>query len=286
MPGTTAGEWPRLSATSSAVEALAAGRSLSPQDSAWLQSLVRRHVEEGPGVLLLTGMETLPAHAQMHASLALSAVLGAVMPQDRAGTLVREVRDRGTRIGEGHSARYADSRHGGSLHTDGAESQPPVPDYFTLYCIRQALWGGALQTVHVQTVLARLRESRHLSVLRSSFEFDRRGDELPGERSTVSKPILFEDEDGAAITYLRDYIELGHLHRGVPPLTAAQVEALDALDDVLSTPEAVAEDRMRPGEFAVFNNRKLLHGRTTFVDGESGEGRLLYRTWVQRRKPR
>lgn len=250
-----------------------------------MRSLVRDHVDGGAGFLIMTGIEVAEQDTYEKALLWASDALGTVMAQDKAGTRVRFVRNRGTTIGEGKSARYADSRHGGHLHTDGAERPFPLPDYFTLLCVRQAKTGGALRLVPVERIRARLADRPELlAVLEQDFHFDRRGDQAPGEQATVRKPVLFTTGTGQhAVTYLRQYIEIGHGQPGAEALTSVQRRALDALDSVVEDPAGAIEGRMAAGELAVFNNLRVLHGRTEFDDhDDAGRARLLYRTWIQR----
>jgi alpha-ketoglutarate-dependent taurine dioxygenase len=247
----------------------------------WLRERAAETLVDGPGALVVSGLGT-DAEELRRLCPVLSGLVGTLLPQDRAGTTVREVADRGTKIGEGVSARYADSRHGGSLHTDGAESPLPVPDYFALLCVRQAPDGGALRLVHVGEVVRAL-EPDVVAQLRRPFHFDRRGDQADGEPPTTEKPVLFDDGAETGVTYLREYIEVGHRHPGVPALTEAQRSALDRLDAVLEDPAVGSEDKMAAGEFALFANTRLLHGRTTFTDdSDPSQHRLLFRTWIQR----
>jgi alpha-ketoglutarate-dependent taurine dioxygenase len=248
---------------------------------AGLAPLLREFVDAGPGVLVLTGLPAEQAAAE-RAVVAVSRLLGTVLPQNREGTLVREVRDRGMALGEGARGRYSDSRLGGSLHTDGAEAPLPAPELFTLLCVRQSLVGGALQFVHVRDLLAALADGPEvLATLRAPFHFDRRGDHEPGEPPTTEKPILFHQSDRPAITYLRGYVERGHEHPGVPPLTDAQRAALDELDALTGSGAHARTGKLREGELAIFDNLSLLHGRTEFQD-DPARTRLLLRTWIRR----
>jgi alpha-ketoglutarate-dependent taurine dioxygenase len=257
--------------------------------AAQLRKLVADNVDNNPGFLILRGFSTGGREFRKESLERISTILGDTLPQDASGTVVREVKDRGTRVGEGRTARYSDSRFGGDLHTDGAESPLPVPDYFTLYCVRQGQAGGALQLAPVGRVLERIgADSPAARTLSGPFHFDRRGDENGTEAQTAVKPVLFRTPDGRpAVTYLRTYIEIAHSRDDVPDLTGAQTAALDALDAALADPAVVIEDRLRPGELAVFDNLRMLHGRTEFTDGaEPGRSRLLYRTWIRCRAPR
>jgi alpha-ketoglutarate-dependent taurine dioxygenase len=244
----------------------------------------RRHVDQGAGVLVMDGFGALRDTELPTALATFSRLIGGLLPQNASGELVREVRDRGTRIGEGRTTRYSDSRLGGNLHTDGAEAPHPVPEYFALLCARQAEQGGALQLVHVRDVCRRLADRPDLlAALREPFHFDRRGDEAPGEPPTTRKAVLFDDDGEPGVTYLRKYIEAGHARDDVPDLTPRQVAALDALDEAIADPGLILEGTMRAGELAIFANRRVLHGRTEFVDHEDPAlARLLYRTWIRR----
>jgi hypothetical protein len=247
-----------------------------------LATLVNTYLVNGPGYFILTGLDPDPVQGRQ-ALLRLAELLGTAMAQDGEGTVVREVRDRGTFIGEGHRTRYADSRLGGSLHTDGAETPFPVPDLFVLFCVRQAPVGGSLQILHIRDILRALeKEYDILSALRLPFHFDRRGDRPPDQSPTAVKSILFKHDDRPAITYLRRYIEIGHATSGIPALTRSQRAALDALDTLTRDRALLTEGKLRPGELAVFDNLSVLHGRTTFKDDpDPSKARLILRTWVR-----
>jgi hypothetical protein len=204
------------------------------------------------------------------------------VPQNKEGTIVREIRDRGTQVGEGRTTRYADTRYGGNLHTDGAEAPFPVPDFFALACVRQATRGGALRLIHIEDILARLEDHADiLRALRMPFHFDRRGDEAPGGQRSVTKPIFFEEGGVNCITYFRRYIEIAHARDEVPPLTSKQREALDALDAITADPSLATEYKMQPAELIVVNNKRMIHDRTSFEDSLIiEEHRLLLRTWI------
>lgn len=241
--------------------------------AAVLAELVAAHVDRRPGLGILSGIE-LPEEAAREFTVLASRALGELAPQDAAGALLREVRDRGVKLGEGATGRYSDSRDGGNLHTDAPHAPGPAPDWFTLFCVRQAPEGGGLLLVHLDDLLVRLCVDT-LTVLREPFHFDRR----VATGGTVRRPIL---TDGG-IAYLREYVELGHKQDDAPDLTDAQRAALDELDAALEDPELQLTGRLEPGELAVIDNRHTLHGRTTFTDDpRPGHERLLLRTWVRR----
>src|SRR5699024_7036140 len=112
-----------------------------------LTELLRRHLDGDPGFLVLTGLDGLGEEAARLFTVAVSRLAGELLPQDGAGTLLREVRDRGMRLGEGSTGRYSDSRDGGNLHTDGPHAPFAAPECFTLFCVRQSARGGDLVLV-------------------------------------------------------------------------------------------------------------------------------------------
>ncbi|WP_158708886.1 TauD/TfdA family dioxygenase [Streptomyces sp. NRRL S-920] len=247
-----------------------------------LDELARTHLYAGTGVLVLTGLRPEQARGE-RAVVRVTRLLGEPMPQNREGTLVREVRDRGASISQRGRVRYSDTRFGGDLHTDGAEAPLPAPDVFTLFCVRQAADGGALRCVHVRDV-ERLLSDDVLATLREPFHFDRRGDQRDGAGPTTVKPVLFTQHGRPSITYLRSYIEQGHDHPGVPDLTEGQRKALDALDAAVDACAEAVVGKLNEGELALFDNLSVLHGRTEFQDAPDYT-RLLLRTWVRRDLP-
>lgn len=247
-----------------------------------LAELAREHLDGAPGFFRLTGLPYRSVEDASKFALQASAMLGELLPQDGQGSLLRQVTDRGVRLGEGLTGRYSDSRQGGSLHTDAPHHPAPVPDCFALYCVHQARWGGELCLVHADTVLAQL-PSWAIEQLRGEFHFDRRDD--TAREPTVRRAILELGPAGLRMHYLREYIEIGHRHRHVPALTEDQMAAMDALDAVLDNPAYQhCQLRLEPGDMVFINNRSTLHGRTEFSDdAENGEKRLMLRTWILRR---
>jgi alpha-ketoglutarate-dependent taurine dioxygenase len=237
-----------------------------------------------PYFAVIAGIESLPEGTWSEALRLLSLTLGSLVEQDERRTLVREVRDRGTRIGEGRTSRYSDSRSGGSFHTDGAELPLPAPDFFALGCVRSAAHGGATVLIDAREVLDHVR-ARSPAAARRLFEpyhFDRRGMGADGAR-TIQKPVFYYRDEILCVTYLREYIDAGHAHPGAPALDEDSRFALDCLDGALDGRTAViARLTLEPGQLLLCNNTSLLHGRTEFTDAEDpSRNRLLLRTWIR-----
>ncbi|MFI6002343.1 TauD/TfdA family dioxygenase [Streptomyces sp. NPDC051366] len=246
-----------------------------------IRQYVRRHLDARPGYFVLGGLDHLTEEQARRFTVAVSRLAGDLLPQDGAGALLRDVRDRGVRLGEGATGRYSDSRQGGSLHTDAAHRPGRLPDIFTLFCFRQASSGGALVTVHVSDLLEILRaHPEELAALRLPVHFDTR-DDTPGVPLTTERPVLEFRGGRERMYYLRDYIEIGHRHPHVPPLTPEQVKALDLLDSLLDRRDLQTHGRLAPGEMIFIDNRSIVHGRTAFDDEQPVDGgRLMLRTWI------
>ena len=249
-----------------------------------LRRLCDTQVRAGQGFAVVAGPADLTHREAKDFTLAASRILGQVMPQDFHGEQVREVRDRGMDIETNPAARYSDTRFGGHLHTDGMHRPGHIPDLFTLYCHRPAKEGGDSVFVHVDDILARLEhDPRVVETLSGWFHFDTRDTSGRFPR-TVRRQII---EDGARINYLREYVESGHSTDGVPALTAEQRAALDAADRILADPALTRRARLDRGQLMIIDNRRLVHGRTDFVDFPDPESaRLLFRTWIDTRRQR
>jgi alpha-ketoglutarate-dependent taurine dioxygenase len=251
---------------------------------AGIRALVAGELTTGRGFVVIRCPEDLTLADAKKLLLTLSGVLGAVMPQDYQGEQVREVRDRGSDITTSRSARYSDTRFGGHLHTDGMHRPGHIPDFFTLFCHRAAVRGGDSVFVHIDDVVERL--SAHagvIDVLTQDFFFDSRDTSGIGPR-TVRRPVLERGEKSMRINYIRQYIDSGHAEPGIPPLTEEQVRALDTVDAVLADTTLHRHARLYQGDLMVIDNRRMVHGRTDFVDSSDlDKRRLLLRTWIDAR---
>jgi len=246
-----------------------------------LRALLHGELAVGRGFVVIRGPRGLSLGEAKKYTLAVSALLGTVMPQDFAGEQIREVRDRGADISTSRSARYSDTRFGGHLHTDGMHRPGRIPSLFALYCYRPALAGGESVFVHVDAILERLRSTPSIvRTLTQEFHFDTR-DPDPGKPQTVPRRVIEETEQGLSINYLREYIDSGHRSSGVPPTTPERKAALDRMDEVLADAKLHRFARLEAGELMLINNRRVVHGRTDFTDDpDSPGGRLLLRTWI------
>jgi alpha-ketoglutarate-dependent taurine dioxygenase len=243
---------------------------------------VRDALERGRGFAIVEGPpgERLPADDARLLYWIVGLGLGRPFAQNIQGTLLYDVRDTGQDLAKG--ARFSVTNYESSFHTDnsfGAE----VLDYVGLLCLQTARAGGRSQVLSGYAlhneVLARRPDV--LEVLYAPFHIDRRGGTREGEAPTVRFPVVRWDGRELLFRYLRYWIEAGHEKVG-EPLTAAQVAALDVLDEFLNRRELRAEFDLKPGDMYFINNRWTFHNRTAFEDHPEPERRRhLVRLWLQ-----
>jgi hypothetical protein len=244
---------------------------------------VRAALETGRGFAILEGPgePRCSVAEQQVCYWLLGQLLGRPVTQNVQGTLLYDVRDTGQDVRYG--ARFSVTNAQTGFHTDNSFGET-VLDYVGLLCLHTARRGGCNQLVSALSLHNELL-ARHpdvLPTLYQPFHIDRRGGLRPGDSPTIQLPIFQWDGHELVCRYLRYWIEAGHQKAGVP-LTAAQHQALQTLDQVLGEPQLQVEMDLRPGEMLFVNNRWLLHNRSAFEDHlEPQRQRHYVRLWLQR----
>ena len=212
----------------------------------------------------------------------LGQLLGVPAEQDIEGTLLYDVRDTGQKVHEG--VRFSITNAESSFHTDAAFNVRP-PDIVGLLCLRTAKSGGQSQLISAQALHNELLEKHPelLETLYRPFCFDRRGQFAAGEPATLANPVFHWNGSQLFVRYLRYYIEEGHQLAG-RQLDPEQLEALDAVDELLQAPEFHIEFDLEPRQMLLTNNRFILHNRTAFEDyPEPHRQRHYVRLWLNER---
>jgi len=169
-------------------------------------------------------------------------------------------------------------------HSDNGCLEPRPPAYLALYCHRSALEGGDNTIISARTIYETIMRERPdlLSQYLKTYHFRApRAHVWPSRGPTVEMPILEADHGELRVHYARVMVEPGMEMAGTP-LSDAEREALDYLDEVVERPELNLRYCLKPGEMLVLNNLALLHGREAFPPGKGG-GRTLKRLWMWRR---
>jgi len=251
---------------------------------------IAAELEDGCGLVKLRGLpvERYEAPELRQVWFGIGSHLGLPVYQNCRGELMREIRDEGAGVGERYGqlktegqagvflSSYARTVSSGALrfHTDRC-------DVVGLLCVRQAQAGGLSRlcssaTVHNE-ILARRPDL--LEILFQDFYRSRLGEEAGGAAQVYRLPVFGLRDGKLTSHYSLTYIEAAQRLAGVPPLTAAQREAiglLTALAEALSF-----EMALEPGDMQFLNNHVVYHARTAFTDDPvAGRTRLLYRLWL------
>ena len=201
--------------------------------------------------------------------------LGLPVGQDRAGSLLHDVRDSGRKFGTDDSIRYYQTNHAIRLHTDGG-------DIFALGCVRQGASGGrslVVSAVEVFNEIARRRPDLAV-VLQESFWMDARGQRPDGARCQVL-PIYTRHGGHLSILLKPEYIHSAQRFDDVPRLTDAQHQALELFHQVTQEPGVALEFDLQPGDVLLASNHTIMHGRTEFEDAPDPQShRHMLRLWL------
>jgi hypothetical protein len=238
---------------------------------------VLAEVQTGRGFALLRGLpvrEWGPRRSAL-AFLGLGLHLGSLRPQNALGHLLGHVRDQGL-SSQGPTVRIYQTRERQNYHTDSC-------DVVGLLCLHPARSGGLSSLVSSVTIFNEMR--RRLPdlarVLFEPIETDRRGEVAPGQMPYFRIPVFNWHAGLLTTIYHRAYIESARRFAGVPPLSPAQTEALDAFDGLANDPAVHFFMEFRAGDVQLVCNHSLLHDRTAFEDWpEPPRKRHLLRLWL------
>lgn len=205
--------------------------------------------------------------------------LGIPNSQNADGHLLGHVRDLGLDVNDTKVRNYqttAELR----LHND-------LCDVLGLMCLRPARSGGRSRLASVPAIVNSMLTERP-DLLRELYRpmcIDRRGE--PGRPDEDDLPYyampVFSFHAGLISARFppRAYYESAQRFDGVPPLTAAQVEALDLLEETARRPENSFAYDLEPGDIQFVNNYCVFHARTEFEDhAEPGRKRHMLRLWL------
>ena len=241
---------------------------------------VRERVDRGRGVAILDGLPLEGLDDAEAAALggALCALLAPVVAQTHDGVRLYRVEDTGVRPGPG--VRRSLTNVGQSFHTDG----PWIRDtarYVALLCVRPGAVGGVSRLASLVTAHDRLLDEAPelLARLYGRFWWDRQREHAPDEPLARELPV-FESRDGALrARHYADYVRNGH-RLADKPLDAEGEAAVARLDALLEDEDSSLEYTLSRGQMLLVDNRRVVHARTAFGDGDPGP-RQLVRVWMR-----
>lgn len=239
---------------------------------------VRQSVVDGRGFSLLRGLpvEGWSKDITARAYWAIGLRVGRAVVQNRHGHVLGHVRDIGGDVNAPTQRGYQSAANL-PFHTDvGAE-------VVGLFCLKPAKSGGRSSIVSAATIWNEIVDRRPelAEVLTQPFYRDRRGDETAGQKPWYAMPVFMPAGGRMAVAYVRRFIESAQRFDDVPRLTAAQIEAMDLLDELAYDPRIKLDMDFRPGDIQLVNNLVSLHTRTEYEDWpEEDRKRHLFRLWL------
>ena len=250
---------------------------------------MRAELETGRGFVVLSGLP-LDAYTEAEAAIlywGIAVHLGTPIPQNARRDYLFSVRDEGYDFHRQYGAagvRISRTSSAIEFHTDSSAAYAGyTPDIVSLLAIETARAGGMTALVSAQTVHNILLRERPdcLERLYAPYYFDRRAELLPGQSETIQAPVFSAADGTLSIRYFRFNLMKGHETAGVP-LTAADLEAIDVLEQVCRREPLALRFDMRRGDMQFVNNRFILHSRTAFEDHAEPERRRHFlRLWLR-----
>lgn len=239
-------------------------------------------VKDGHGFVIL---QAFPADRYSREDLAkihwvIGLAMGTPMSQSVMGDLLGHVVGVGGKDPKERAYRNSTEL---AMHTDAC-------DIVGMMCLQTAMSGGISGYVSALSIYNEVVRRRPdlLPILFRGFHYHRFGEEAPGESPVTEQrvPIFSLHEGYLSINYLRAYIDLA-IQEMDAPLTDAENEALDLMDEIAHSDDMVIQFKTEPGEAVFFNNLTTLHNRTAFEDAEEESlKRHLLRLWLVAHQPR
>ncbi|MFM9971231.1 MAG: TauD/TfdA family dioxygenase [Burkholderiales bacterium] len=236
---------------------------------------VRRELADGLGIVTLRGfpLDNLDRLGECVAYFGLGAYLGKPISQNMKGHILGHVTDLGGDYADPKTRGYT-TRAELPFHTDPS-------DYVGLLCLQTAKNGGMSRVTSSVTVYNRMLESRPELVreLTNDFYRSRVGEVNPGQEPWYKRPIILFTDGYFSANGSGSTIAKAQKLPGVPPLTAAQIEAIAMYNRLAE--ELAIDIPFKRGDLQFLNNHVCLHSRYHYEDWPERERkRHLLRLWL------
>lgn len=238
---------------------------------------VRETLEAGSGATLLRGLPFARWGESLSTRVfwALAGQIGTPVSQSAEGDRIFHVRDHGY-ADQDPRFRGPASRKRLSFHTDRC-------DVIAFACLQPAQTGGDNFIVSSMALYEELRvhQPQILKLLCEPFPYLRHTVDTGNIRPFCLLPVFSEQEGHFAAHFLRVLIDRADRAPNTPTLTAAQRDALDALEALAEDPALHVRVRLEPGDLLLLNNWTTFHRRNAFTDAASSHARRhLLRIWL------
>lgn len=238
---------------------------------------VRRETLHGRGFMLLRGVPvhryTVRQSAIAYWGLGLH--LGQPVSQNGKGHVLGHVANLGL--------NYADPEVRGYQTSARLPYHCDLSDIVALLCLRTSKAGGLSSVVSSTTLWNELLRRRpdHARTLLQPLYYTRWGEIPEGKAAYEAVPVFAPCEGRMVVNYVRSAIVKAQALQGVPPLTQAQLDAMDFLDALAADPLLHLDMQFEAGDVQVLSNHFILHSRTAYEDWPEVERRRhLLRLWL------
>jgi ABC-type oligopeptide transport system ATPase subunit len=236
-------------------------------------------IRNGRGFAMLRGLprEKYTADDMARIYFGIGAYLGRPLYQSYQGELLGHVMDHSDL--EDKPRAYHAGGHIG-MHTDSC-------DIVGLMCLRTAKEGGdsrIASAVAVHDSLVQQRPELASALYRGFFYRRMELDAQYGTGVVVSKnrvPVFTREDEDFACYFLGGYAKRA-AKMGDVPLSEVELAAIDEAEGLAGSPEFFLDMNFADGDIQFLNNRRILHGRTDYVEEkELGKRRHLLRLWLR-----
>ena len=236
---------------------------------------VHSELTDGRGMVMLQNfpIDRLDLEGNAIGFMGIGTYLGERMVQNRHGHVLGHVKDLGLdymTTGRAYNTR-ADLR----FHADSCE-------YVALLCLQVSKSGGESRVVSSVTVYNEMLKRRPdlTKVLTEDFYRSMGIDKNPDDLPWFKQPVFIFEQGYFSAAAVGVSIDKAQKIPGVPPLTAAQKEAVQYYRDLVA--EMAADIPFKPGDVQILNNFVMLHSRREFEDWpELDRRRHLLRLWLR-----
>ncbi len=234
-------------------------------------SRLRDMLKSGCHFALVSGFPYEPASTAQDAYWLLGLLLGEPLSQTPDGTLIGPIEEY---LSSDRDRRNYEASNALPFHTDTA-------DLVMMLCIRSAPFGGLSQLASARTAhdLLLAEAPDLLAELYQPFP-QAPGRPIAGQQWTAIPVFGFAANGDFAMRHVRWHVEKAQRNTDAPRLTAGQIEAMNALDEILGRPGIALDMDMQEGDLQLFHNSEIVHARTEFTGTPRGQGRLLLRIWL------
>ncbi|KAH1798839.1 hypothetical protein KXX35_003049 [Aspergillus fumigatus] len=253
-----------------------------PTLSAYLLAL-RDELLNGRGFILFKRLpvQTWGNHKSAVVYMGLGTYLGYFVSQNSRGHVLGHVKDLGEDPSQIDKVRIYRTNARQFFHADDA-------DIVGLLCIARALEGGESDIVSSHTVyniLARERPDVLKTLTQPIWYFDRKGETSKGQDEYIRTSVMYLERGENPRVYTKwDPYYVRSLTRFsdagiIPPLSAAQLEALQVLEDTCL--QNALHMVLEVGDIQFLANSHVLHARTAYKDhAPPAPRRHLMRLWL------